>query len=52
MQGEDSETLLGAVPPPAQPVWKQFAVCGSRFVLPAHYEVIKAIGQGAYGVVW
>ncbi len=36
----------------ANPVWKQFAVCGSRFVLPDHYEVIKPIGQGAYGVVW
>ncbi len=43
------------LPPPAgaaNPVWKQFAVCGSRFVLPDHYEVIKPIGQGAYGVVW
>ncbi len=44
-----------AAPPaanPAQTVWRQFAVCGSRFTLPDHYEVMKPIGQGAYGVVW
>ena len=27
------------------------SVCGSRFNLPAYYNVIKPIGQGAYGIV-
>jgi serine/threonine protein kinase len=36
---------------PGPLVWKQFSVCGSRFTLPDYYEVIKGIGQGAYGTV-
>ena len=31
--------------------WRQFSVCGSRFDLPSYYNVIKPIGQGAYGIV-
>ena len=31
--------------------WRQFSVCGSRFNLPSYYNVIRPIGQGAYGIV-
>jgi serine/threonine protein kinase len=37
--------------PPTPLKWKQFSVCGSCFTLPEYYEVIKGIGQGAYGTV-
>ena len=32
--------------------WRQFSVCGSRFNLPSYYNVIRPIGQGAYGIVY
>ncbi len=32
--------------------WKRYSVCGTLFELPSYYEVLRPIGQGAYGVVW
>ncbi len=32
--------------------WKKYSICGTLFDLPSYYQVLKPIGQGAYGVVW
>ena len=32
--------------------WKKYSICGTLFALPSYYEVLRPIGQGAYGVVW
>ena len=32
--------------------WCKYSICGTLFDLPSYYEVLRPIGQGAYGVVW
>ena len=33
------------------PHFRSFIVSGNRFDVPCHYELLQAIGYGAYGVV-
>ena len=47
-----SSSLPSQLPNPSGEPFRIFVVSGCRFEVPVYYQLLRPIGQGAYGVVW